>query len=353
MTEKRPLKELSHSPGPAAYNSRFEKAAPSFTMAKSARPDMVKSHKELPGPGQYAYEKSYKPQGGTISKQKRLLEYSLSSSPGPGAYNYSTKKEAPSFSLGGKLKPHGKSDTPGPGTYTPNKLENSPSYSIGVNRYRPESSLNCSPSTKPSPAKRPKTSIRSMKLSDYTPGSVVKTSPSTFLRTKNDTPGPGSYNAQIYTKVPIYKIGKAKRNLYPKVEDTPGPGAYTTNSYLNKSASSFGKATRTQKPKENASVGPGSYFYTEKSKGPSYSIYKRYRNQQRADTPGPGAYYFKSWGGELKSTSMVKLSQKISPQWSFAKGGRIQPKDEPTPGPGSYNIPSSIADVPSYAIKTT
>jgi hypothetical protein len=40
-----------------------------------------------------------------------------------------------------------------------------------------------------------------------------------------------------------------------------------------------------------------------------------------------------------------------NPMFSFPKKKRLEHRSEQQPGPGTYNIPSTLCNVPSYALK--
>jgi hypothetical protein len=77
-----------------------------------------------------------------------------------------------------------------------------------------------------------------------------------------------------------------------------------------------------------------------------FSIGKATRDEikspSKVNVPGPGAYPGR--------TSMI--GYKDAPKWGFGSSERpeISGKKGPVPGPGSYRLKSTFADVPAYLI---
>jgi len=88
--------------------------------------------------------------------------------------------------------------------------------------------------------------------------------------------------------------------------------------------------------------GPGTYepdFKSNSNTLPSYSMKGRHEELKRLVVPGPGSY-----------ESSLK-DKKSAPQFGFGSSPQREPiKKTLSPGPGGYRIPSSIADVPAFAL---
>jgi hypothetical protein len=134
--------------------------------------------------------------------------------------------------------------------------------------------------------------------------------------TGRGSPPPGSYNINsIFDKIsngPILRGLANEQHSFRRVSNLPGPGSY--NPYL-----PLG---------ENA---------------PKYSLKPRLEMQIRSKSPGPSCYY-----PNFRATQNTKFSG-----ISFGAGindRQKNPKRHPSPGPGSYEIPSifsnTLADFP-------
>ena len=76
-------------------------------------------------------------------------------------------------------------------------------------------------------------------------------------------------------------------------------------------------------------------------KQPSYSIKSRVLNESFVTgnaNPGPGNY------------DVDKDTKKRAPKYGFGSSNRNTFKLKQGPGPGDYRVPTTIGDVPSYAI---
>lgn len=93
---------------------------------------------------------------------------------------------------------------------------------------------------------------------------------------------------------------------------------------------------------KNLAPGPGTYdgdYKAQVKAMPKYSMKGKYSPQKRLNVPGPGTY---------KSSLHDK---KAAPQYGFGSSPQRQPtKKTLSPGPGGYNIPCSIAEMPAYAM---
>ena len=165
--------------------------------------------------------------------------------------------------------------------------------------------------------------------------SITKYSFSKEVRMKelrSVSPGPGSYRAVnievISEKVPKYSIGKSERpkDIFLNVEE---------------GSQFFGQSTD---GKRSSFPGPGQYKIEDNSINKPRSrsvILDKSKRESDFDNkvPGPGAY--ENDGTKIKTSN---------PKWSIGKDEREDPfmpekdkkKQEKVPGPGNYNLNSSI-----------
>ncbi len=126
------------------------------------------------------------------------------------------------------------------------------------------------------------------------------------LSQATDSPGPGAYQHRV-------RLGEApKYAMRPKTavilrQNVPGPGQYNPSKV-------------TMRP-PSAVMGKG-------SRGVDLAAAK--------GIPGPGAY-------------MKSGEPKGSPAFSFGTARAIH-HDNDVPGPGTYRLPSTVADLPRYAV---
>jgi len=134
---------------------------------------------------------------------------------------------------------------------------------------------------------------------------------------------------------------EAKRFTVSRNSITLGPGTYDSPSKVGEGP----KCTirpRTAMPKRPEVPGPGQYepAFSSVTKRVGISITRGSKRNtlfvQENKIPGPGAYYEES--KKLKG-----------PVFSFKKSKEVQPKPSEL-GPGSYKIPSTIANWPSYTM---
>ena len=93
---------------------------------------------------------------------------------------------------------------------------------------------------------------------------------------------------------------------------------------------------------KNLGPGPGQYEdgYRAKTKSmPKYSMKGKYPMARRLNVPGPGTYH-----NSLKD-------KKSAPSYGFGTSPQREKIRMPlSPGPGGYNIPCKIAEMPGYAL---
>jgi len=290
------LNTINNSPGPCAYNLNSDLTSkPSYTFSQSIRPNLFKPVLS-PGPGDYLISS---PQA-TLTKRKKpsisppLKEKTRQVLPGPGFYNPKQQFSTLQFTMGNKIPESApEKDHIGPGSYFPVKptlqLSRSTVFSKGFR----------------------------------------------FKDQKNLSPGPGSYNT-LPTKVVTTKFAQASRDI--KNSDTsPGPGHYETSA-LNSVGKTIAGRNFTNKKLEN-SPGPGAYEVLKSSKdfSPVYSMGRAEKLKTEKSDSGPGY---------LNLGSTFKLPGK-----TFPKAGRKElTNTNQVPGPGTFNIPSTIGEGPKISM---
>ena len=326
------------TPGPASYNPQKPKTVIGFSMGNKTFNFVSEKVSEL-GPGQYdANYSSVKPVvTNTIGRGKRTPQ-EPPNVPGPGAYSAAEIKEVPQFVF--PKEPRGKRfipDYPGPGEYSIPGLTDELKHKMG------------------------KTIL-----------------PRRPLITKDSSDlGPGAYNAKLPTTSPSFSVGRGKRPDIIGVSQKPGPGAYAPKDQTaGVHSKSFGTGLRPPMSKVNQFPGPGAYeFNSFTEQGPKYSLVGRKADPKNPTVPpGPGQYdpdisSVKPQGvhavigtGQRTNESRRGLKgvpgpgaydplvRSDQPKWSFKKDPKEKINFADEPGPGQYEIPSSVPDVPKYLL---
>jgi Sperm-tail PG-rich repeat len=157
--------------------------------------------------------------------------------------------------------------------------------------------------------------------------------------TKKKIPGPGDYNPyDVKSKLPSYSFSKSPRKIHD-VHQIPGPGVYDPM-YKHKISGYYSsKSPRILSNTKNFSPGPGDYNYSVYETRYKYSITKARTNSYKfSDSPGPGHY-----------SPDVTVSIESSPRFKFHKQRRMPEQSFSTPAPGYYHLPS-IHKSPGYTI---
>ena len=158
-----------------------------------------------------------------------------------------------------------------------------------------------------------------------------------------DMPGPGSYNAQRKSKVPLGKIGTSKRNSKSTSYQSPGPGTYNHPSSLKKNGWSIQGKRKQRGSSEDLGPGPASYNpkLPEINGGtPAWTLGGKHKNKEGETLgPGPNTYF--------PSINPVKPRPKSA---AFTKGKRDKKHGYEIPGPGNYSIKSTVGGGPKYGI---
>jgi len=191
--------------------------------------------------------------------------------------------------------------------------------------------------------------------------SIGKAKPVVF---ENKVPGPGEYFYEdvFKKKANFYSFARSPRKIH-EFYGVPGPGLYSPLDLENKGKGfSICRGPRVLSDARTVSPGPGDYSYQVLQRKYQYSISKaRNKSHDFNDSPGPG-YYTPNLAASLENAPRVHFPrQERMPKKSFltpAPGqydlnvfkspGFTIPKAIPrmkkmqTPGPGLYEIPSTI-----------
>ncbi|CAG9322503.1 unnamed protein product [Blepharisma stoltei] len=286
----------------------------------------------------------------SIGKQKRFgLSSAIYNAPGPAAYNIprDLAKRSSSFTRAKKhaAMPNG---NPGPASYnTPAKIGEGPrAIIISRKSMRNQEMI-------PGPA-------------DYSP-KYLKRNISYSMRSKSsgkndeNLPGPGAYSGNpVKPNSPRATIGRARRLSLNSDTINPGPGAYESkweriknpnysfshssrDGFLNTSVLEDGKESvrthRRIKTSKEITPGPSDYapnYNCNKILSPRAVAGRSVRDSWIADksNPGPGNY--------------TPKSDYFSPRFSFSRDQKTRVTKD-VPGPGQYDIPSTIGSIKSTA----
>jgi Sperm-tail PG-rich repeat len=327
------------TPGPASYNPQKLQTTIAHSMGNKTF-NLISSDTSTLGPGQYDPNMdAIKPvKSNTIGRSNRSQIEPKLNVPGPGAYSLAEIKECPQYVF--PKEPRGKRlipDYPAPGEY------NIPDLSEEL-KHKPGKSML---SRRPLPIKdsgAPGPGAYEVKMPKSTPSFSVGFGKRSDLGSKNKNPGPGEHNPIFVSEnKKSSSIGKGKRPDLAKSNNIPGPGAYNSSSFIDEGPK-FSMVGRKPEPKKITNPpGPGQYNSDINPTKPD-SIHPVIGTGQRTNEsrrglknfPGPGAYdpYVKS----------------DSPKWTFKKDPKEKINFEDDPGPGQYDIPPTVPDVPKYLL---
>jgi hypothetical protein len=296
-------------PGPGKY--LVEKLSPAlekfknnsgFYFSKSRKDDLVKVRTSSPGPGAYDTETitalNQKGKGFSLPKSNSRPGSALTEIPGPGSYRLSDSLKTMGIVFGRESRQSlSKKDLiPGPGVYdatiNPSAFKKSPEISFG------KEIVKFVPSNIPGPGKY------TPKQSSIDERGIIFAKEKRDMIKENEVPGPGNYNV-----APFYKISKStfRFGTEPKGKneriDSPGPGAYN--------------------PVKPSLISNVALPHAPRSADP------------RSEVPGPGKYNIKNTNWDKNVLRFIRLETKE----------RVLSANV---GPGMYDIPHSIPDVPKY-----
>lgn len=332
-------------PGPGQYDydvteEKLKVEKKNVVFGKESRNKALKE--SGPGPGQYqstdttARVERYRAQSGyKWDKSARDGMYRKSEAPGPGTYEakpeYVLESTGKSYSLG---KASGKRPVlgvgiPGPGAYDPNELTASGNIKFGkMERVNPALTKRDVPG--------PGQYDPDQAFSKLTSPPGVKFPKSSQHAKENAIPGPGNYDPKVSAlekravAMPKEPRGKMRES------GVPGPGQYDNNVDLSVKTGNFkfGKEVR-GKSVVTLAPGPGTYDANLRDGKPTFKMGKDVRLKDRKnDLPGPGQYDpdGKPWDKHFPK---------------FGHSGALNTKGLDV-GPGMYQVPHSIPDVPRY-----
>ena len=358
-------KSRNVTPGPGAYLVKnSDSVNQGVTIGKSTRKSPFGENK-TPGPGSYDIRPK-ETEGPKFSMPGRAVKLLIKSNPGPGHYDsdlndFTSKVRAPTFKIGTEIRSERPSSAnPGPGAYNPDGQELGPKWKFGS-----QSRENFLQTSNPGPGSYSiPTSFKVQGCSMTSRRSVTPQEP---------TPGPGAYNPPLARpKSPNWKIGTSARSEFKQSKDsTPGPGSYSPLLQSHKSAAIFNRASRESFIPANKNPGPGDYNKeTSSSSGPAYTMRPKTSEKTLETVPGPGNYEVTGsidrtgWtiGKDSRTTFVGNKKNKVpgpgqyepepdqrGPKWVFGTAPKESKRfKKVAPGPGSYNISSSFANLPSY-----
>lgn len=363
----------NQGPGPGAYESQTPRAKKGFSMGSKQKP---KTSDVFPGPGSYDTKAKVQSPKWSMGKQKKidLPNKSLAENPGPGAYsvgNIRPHSSAPKIANPkGNMSTSSRNDekklldSPGPGQYDTKSKDTGPKWVFGS-----DSRVKSPKAENPGPG------------SYDTPGALSKKGYSMPGKgkdlSKDVFPGPGCYDLKDRPRSPTWTIGKTSHddstNGFKSL--SPGPGAYSPKNCLNEGGMIFGSSNRSLYNNPQETPGPGTYTAMTKPISPSYTMSPKTGQMKSAQSPGPGQYDPKKNQGDPKysvgkdkkgldyglgkSSSLtgpglynVKQGPQ-GPHWGFGSASRDQNLKSDAPGPGQYEIPSGISNLPGYAVPKT
>mmetsp|Transcript_31318 Transcript_31318/g.73022 ORF Transcript_31318/g.73022 Transcript_31318/m.73022 type:complete len:224 (+) Transcript_31318:124-795(+) len=159
---------------------------------------------------------------------------------------------------------------------------------------------------------------------------------------KRISPGPGQYKLSAiedkYERSASWTIGSRYKNAREERE-MPGPGKYQPPVTSTRASPKWGFSTA-QRPyfkSRGTTPGPGHYDLKSTMEGLSCSISTRSQGSIGiSQTPGPGEYkpaYEKSQDNGVRNIT-------------FSVAGRYDPSSQAGPGPGKYDLRSTVGDHP-------
>jgi hypothetical protein len=294
----------STGPGPGSYEINSARTN-SVSFGKSIREGPAPNYN--PGPNQYSINRELSTSGKSLTA-RRPLPVNKDKIPGPGAYDLRNCFSSPAFAVvSGKrtnfIQP---GNNPGPGEYDPidGKSVKAVSFTKGL---RPGVLAANKTELIQSLSEKEELEKRGLIVKEKCHGKieVIDEDEANRLEEQNNGKNGRNYFDKIGDGP---KVSFSGRRYQQKSVATPGPGQYET-------VANLGKGVR---------IG----------NGVRSGELRTFRNRN----PGPGAY------------SQAYLPKGASGGWSFGKDPRSRIVDDDEPGPGHYDLPSVIPDVPKYLI---
>lgn len=363
-------------PGPGAYTVSPSKPQ-AYSQCKSTR--FLSTAERCPGPGTYSPTALANQPGPSTDKAKRVLNLKTTHNPGPGTYESPNAKNDKSYTMQAKPNDPESQVNPGPGSYAVSDNKTGPKYTFkgrhflsrsmdvpGPGQYEAKSSISNKAASidkavryaqgldtaGPGPASY---TIETGKGGNFTLRSRVR-----YENTIEGTPGPGSYEISSTNTKKTYAMARGRR-FNEISERVPGPGTYGKSDHAATSSFSFGSSKKIDKKSEVPA--PGSYEVSQNIiRGKGYTLGKDKAKNEGCKYPGPGAYnppcitkrnrltvFPKgrrgSTGGikdEKPGPGMYKPLLPPGISYGIGTGARLNSSAKEMPGPGSYNIKSSI-----------
>jgi len=335
----------SDVPGPGSYDVKLRNESPNFKFGSEQRGRQKES--DSLGPGSYDVKlSSQNPtyRFGQESKHKDIV----SDSPGPGTYGIKERNSSPTIVFGKEPKDKRQiSDSPGPGAYDAKLKKESPTFKFGQE----------------SRDKLFKNDKQAVNIGYYDlPSTFSKTGPILLGRKAekhdNSVPGPGSYDVKLKSSTITNSISKSPRFIVKK-DDNPGPGAYDAKKRSSTPNTVFGKSygqnftkyyTPVKLSKSSLSSRAEQTPHSQVNKHSDYSTPQKPRSlsvgvkQRLAFTPNEKS------AGEIPGPGMylVKLASN-SPCYTFGREAKHKDIESGVPGPGQYELKSTIPNVASYS----
>ena len=327
------------TPGPASYNPQKLRNDIKYSMGNKTF-SLISSETNAVGPGQYDpnFESVFPAKSNTIGKANREPLISSGILPGPGSYSLTEIKEVPQFVF--PKEPRGKRnipDYPAPGEYNIPGLTDELKHKMGKT-ILPRRPLITKDSGAPGPG------AYDVKLPNNLPSFSVGNGKRSNLTAINTQPGPGQYDPKNPSQTTTSKsIGTGARPPLAKTNNFPGPGAYDSNSFISEGPKYSLVGRKAEVKNITNPPGPGQYnpdITATRPDGvhPVIGTGQRTNESRRGlrNFPGPGAY-----DPNLFSDS---------PKWTFKKDPKEIMNFEDEPGPGQYEIPPTVPDVPKYLL---
>ena len=365
-------------PEPGSYNPKHEtlqKKHPQFVQDRDKRFNL--KLKNNPGPGSYNPKVNPFKKDREVEFQKRTTLTSETLSPGPGAYkdNFSSVKIKGDLANTMRSKKERNFDNgkPAPGQYNPKynsvqrrsssyhlpkepKMKFNPGNNPAVGQYQTNDSLLSKTYGVGKFSEKPSiTPFKDRKVpgvGEYTISNDMKKGQGNInfggerSKIKNNNPGPGDYesntNTLSWNRRDYGSTVHPKRKRFLSANTiSPSPNKYNPKKPEKNLA--FTIAPKKLYSNDNGIPGPGSYNpdveKTKKNeKALDFTSLPKAHNRKVKATLGPGDYNI---SGNLKKNAH-----------DFGRSPKGLHWKSKTPGPGTYNITTDLANIPGY-IKST